>query len=760
VSLANDRVTTSIQPDDKDPTFSFVEFSDGSSETMPTSQAEALPAAAPAPIGAPLAANGEPPLLPGELAAMGAAEPASGDPVAFPNALAQQWEAAGQDPIVQANESGIAPPGYTGMGMPGGETNPNAPRVDYGEIVAPGSPGGFGVAGQTSTTSTSQQQTVDDPSVMQGRVDEAINADAQAAFDRDTAAFESKATALQNESMARDAQEQQLRQEMRRAELERAEHEKMVKAIEATPVDEDAFWSDSPARTAGAWIALALSGFLQGATRGQNPALNQMVQALNHAQDRYIQTQLRQRDSSLQTRIKLMGDKQNAIDSLKMQLAGAVEKRIQVDSQRQGLTPPPALSTYLSERQMKRAEWANAIGGRTSQTVSNTLATESRATPATGPQTRFDVELRGLGVQPEKHQKAMEAGLGDQVAGAVKVAKIRDALKAIASKNGGELPAQTTFSWRQLGLAPLAARMGNTNADEQVNTQQLLTQATLAYMESLKSLKGIDANAEREKFEQSINTGVAGSTLGALDSAVQRAESSALSTASGFAGGNARRYVDLLKSQQNEPDQTTPINAQGTGYVPPSAKAPDEAQTIQQQASPQPQPQPTPTSQGGSATRPLAESRQELRRAIQSAEDLQGFDADALERIIAFESGGRPDARNPSGATGLIQFMPKVFDGMQKPPGYEGVTHADLADLTVEEQLPLVAAYFRQAGVPADADVGEYYLAVAAPAALGKPDDAVVYPRGSKAWEQNPSWRPAGGGDITAGSIRAKGRKL
>ena len=166
MSLANDRVTTSIQPDDKDPTFSFVEFSDGSSETMPTSQAEALPAAAPAPIGAPLAANGEPPLLPGELAAMGAAEPASGDPVAFPNALAQQWEAAGQDPIVQANESGIAPPGYTapvgtrtnpgetGMGMPGGETNPNAPRVDYGEIVAHGSPGGFGVAGQTSTTST------------------------------------------------------------------------------------------------------------------------------------------------------------------------------------------------------------------------------------------------------------------------------------------------------------------------------------------------------------------------------------------------------------------------------------------------------------------------------------------------------------------------------------------------------------------------------------------------------------------------------
>ena len=595
-----DRKATAVTPDAQDPSFAQVTFNDGTMETMPTSQAEALPFEAsvppydpasygpPAPPAAPAGAP-EPAAAPGFTPDPGFAPVAPVDPSVNPNVVPAGPNVVRGDSF---RPEGSLPSSNLQASIGTGDATP---QTDYGEIVAPGSPGGFGVAGQTETTSTSQQQTVDDPSVMQGRVDEAINADAQAAFDRDTAAFESKATALQNESMARDAQEQQLRQEMRRAELERAEHEKMVKAIEATPVDEDAFWSDSPARTAGAWIALALSGFLQGATRGQNPALNQMVQALNHAQDRYIQTQLRQRDSSLQTRIKLMGDKQNAIDSLKMQLAGAVEKRIQVDSQRQGLTPPPALSTYLSERQMKRAEWANAIGGRTSQTVSNTLATESKATPATGPQTRFDVELRGLGVQPEKHQKAMESGLGDQVAGAVKVAKIRDALKAIADKHGGTLPAQTTLSWNQLGLAPFVARGGwfsravgaDINANEQVDTKQLLTQATLAYMESLKSLKGIDANAEREKFEQSINTGVAGSTLGALDSAVQRAESSALSTASAYAGGNARRYVELLKGQQNEPERGA-VNVRRT------VSPPTEAQTIQQ-AGP-----------GGAAPGPLA----------------------------------------------------------------------------------------------------------------------------------------------------------
>ena len=439
---------------------------------------------------------------------------------------------------------------------------------------------------------------------MQGRVDAASQAEASALRDRDLAAYGAKESALRNEQDARARQEAELQRQLRAAELERAEHERIVKAIDSTPIDEDAFWSESPARTAGAWVALALSGFLQGATRGQNPALNQMVQALNHAQDRFIQTQLKQKDSALQTRIRLMGDSKSAIDSLKMQLSGVMEKRIQLDAQREGLPPPPALSTYLAQGAQKRAEALNAIGSRVQATVAQQLATESKATPPTGPVTRFDVERKALGVDDGKHQKAMESGLGDQVAGAVKVAKIRDALKAIADKHGGTLPAQTTLSWNQLGLAPFVARGGwfsravgaDINANEQVDTKQLLTQATLAYMESLKSLKGIDANAEREKFEQSINTGVAGSTLGALDSAVQRAESSALSTASAYAGGNARRYVELLKGQQSEPDRTTTINAQGTGYVPPSAKAPDEAQTIQQSSQ----------GPGGAAPGPLA----------------------------------------------------------------------------------------------------------------------------------------------------------
>lgn len=729
-----DRQVTRVVPDEIDPAFSQVEFTDGTMETMPTSQAEALPQLPP--MGPPQAPMGPPPPPPADpAAAPGPSAPPAMGPPAAPGMLGMFSAAQPSTELVQ----------------PVAETRSATPQVDMGEIVAPAQPGGFAPFSTSTSESATSTDTVESPEVMGARIDEAIEADARSAWLRDNMAAASKREMLDTELDARDAQVEEQSRMLRQAELERAEHERIFKAVEATPIDEDAFWSESPGRAAGAWIALALSGFLQGATKGQNPALNQMVQALNHAQDRYVQNQQKSRDGQLRTRERLMGSLDNAISTTRLQLSGIMEKRIMLEAQREGIPPTAGLSTYIAERQMKRAEWKTQIGQRVAHSATIGSQSEARATPGTGPQTRFDVQLQALGVPRQKHGEAMAAGLGDQVSGATKVASIRDALKRIADANGGELPAQSTLSWNQLGLAPFAARMGVKNAEEQVNTKQLLTQATLAYMESLKSLKGIDANAEREKFEQSINTGVAGSTLGALDAAVERAERSALATASGFAGGNARRYVDLLKAQQNEPERGELRSLQRKTGAPP----PTEAQTLDQAAG-----APAPTSQGGSATRPLAQSQRELQRAIQSSEDLQGYNADALARIISFESGGKPGAKNDSGATGLIQFMPKVFDGMKKPPGYEGVTHADLPDLTVEEQLPLVAAYFRQAGVPADADVGEYYLAVAAPAALGKPDETVVYRRGSKAWEQNPAWRPAGGGDITAGDIRAKGRRL
>lgn len=146
---------------------------------------------------------------------------------------------------------------------------------------------------------------------------------------------------------------------------------------------------------------------------------------------------------------------------------------------------------------------------------------------------------------------------------------------------------------------------------------------------------------------------------------------------------------------------------------------------------------------------------------IKTQADAAGVNGDALTKIIRFESGGRPDAKNAqSGAAGLIQWMPEVFKAMGKPAGYENVRHEDLKDLSAEEQVPLVLQYFKEKGLPPNADVGDMYLAVAAPGYLGKPDSTVAYAKGSKAWEQNPSWRSAGDGDVTVGSIKALARKF
>lgn len=128
-----------------------------------------------------------------------------------------------------------------------------------------------------------------------------------------------------------------------------------------------------------------------------------------------------------------------------------------------------------------------------------------------------------------------------------------------------------------------------------------------------------------------------------------------------------------------------------------------------------------------------------------------GLDPAKVRGVIRPESGGDPAAVNPqSGASGLIQFLPKVAESL-------GSSIEEIRKMTAEQQLPLVMKYLSERGITKDSPPGDYYMAVAAPAFIGKPDSSVVYKKGSKEWEQNPAWRPADGGDITVASIKAYG---
>ena len=110
-----------------------------------------------------------------------------------------------------------------------------------------------------------------------------------------------------------------------------------------------------------------------------------------------------------------------------------------------------------------------------------------------------------------------------------------------------------------------------------------------------------------------------------------------------------------------------------------------------------------------------------------------GCEADDLMACMAFESGETfsPAVRNAagSGATGLIQFMPSTATLL-------GTTTAALARMTPERQLDYVAKYF----LPYKGrlkTIEDVYMAILWPAAIGKPNEHVLFKAPSKTYAQN-----------------------
>lgn len=134
-----------------------------------------------------------------------------------------------------------------------------------------------------------------------------------------------------------------------------------------------------------------------------------------------------------------------------------------------------------------------------------------------------------------------------------------------------------------------------------------------------------------------------------------------------------------------------------------------------------------------------------------------GFDERAVRGVINVESGGNPAAHNDSGATGLIQFMPAIAKAM-------GTSTEEIGKMTKAQQVQYVIKYLKDRDIDENSTQADMYAAIAAGGRLKdgsyvwqKPDDYVVYPKGSPGWEQNKPWRPADGGDITIGTIKAFG---
>jgi len=129
-----------------------------------------------------------------------------------------------------------------------------------------------------------------------------------------------------------------------------------------------------------------------------------------------------------------------------------------------------------------------------------------------------------------------------------------------------------------------------------------------------------------------------------------------------------------------------------------------------------------------------------------------GTDPNFLMAIMSFESGLDPKARNPySGATGLIQFMPKTAARL-------GTTIEALARMTAEEQLAYVQKYFAPYKGRLHT-LEDAYMAVLWPPAIGRGKNYVLFASPSIAYEQNKALDLNKDGKITVAEATSFVRK-
>jgi Transglycosylase SLT domain len=132
------------------------------------------------------------------------------------------------------------------------------------------------------------------------------------------------------------------------------------------------------------------------------------------------------------------------------------------------------------------------------------------------------------------------------------------------------------------------------------------------------------------------------------------------------------------------------------------------------------------------------------------AADLE-TDPNFLMAIMSFESGHTfsPKKKNPvSGATGLIQFMPKTASGL-------GTSIQKLEKMSAEEQLDVVAQYFQPFRGKL-MTLEDAYMAVLFPKAIGKGTGFVLFKKPGIQFKQNRGLDINGDGSITVGEATQK----
>jgi peptidoglycan hydrolase-like protein with peptidoglycan-binding domain len=132
-----------------------------------------------------------------------------------------------------------------------------------------------------------------------------------------------------------------------------------------------------------------------------------------------------------------------------------------------------------------------------------------------------------------------------------------------------------------------------------------------------------------------------------------------------------------------------------------------------------------------------------------------GLNPNFLMAVMSFETGATfsPSIKSAagSGATGLIQFMPRTATGL-------GTSIDALEAMTAEEQLDFVAKHFKPFKSKLKT-LDDTYMAVLLPAAVGKGSSHVLFKKPSTAYTQNRGLDLDGDGQITVGDATDRVRK-
>jgi len=148
-------------------------------------------------------------------------------------------------------------------------------------------------------------------------------------------------------------------------------------------------------------------------------------------------------------------------------------------------------------------------------------------------------------------------------------------------------------------------------------------------------------------------------------------------------------------------------------------------------------------------------------RGLADMADRNGWNADGIAGYISHESGFRANARNPTGAAGLGQFI-------EPTARHYGTTTDALARMSGEQQLPFIEALFRDLfarGVPSS-PVDYIFGPYGREDLVGASDDTVIDradssdPAEVRRYNENAGLDAAKKGYITVGDLRGSMRSV